>query len=362
MLVFASSMLFICAVEMLLQMSGAKSGADGSSMNLAKIGMFKMGSPLKAVDPALSEHYERDRMLFWKMKPNALIDVNTRGHRGPARNFVKPQNTCRIIVLGDSCAFGWNVRNQDTYSYLLEKKLNGLMTKKMEVINSGIPGYSSLQGLRYFTSEGCHYAPDIALVAFGFNDLVEAVGCKDSKIPISPPWAVALEKYLIKSRSYVFLKRLILSNKYGRQQRYLSVCGLNGLNVNKLRALDIDKIKDLDLLIFTQSIKLKNAPLRRVPPQDFADNIVNLIECGRKNNVRMILLTLPSINKCFGYQTMLKLLASNYGVELIDLIYEFEKRNALTQDFFVDNNHYNENGHQLVAEIICQYLGGKGRQ
>jgi len=69
----------------------------------------------------------------------------------------------RIIALGDSSTLGVGVRNNETYCALLESFLNQSKNslRSYEVINGGVAGYSSLQGLRYFKSEITQYQPDL---------------------------------------------------------------------------------------------------------------------------------------------------------------------------------------------------------
>lgn len=171
--------IFFSTVEIGLRLAGFNSAVkDETKLRL----LFQMGAPLRPVDPATFGPYERDRLLFWKLQPNELDEVNAKGHRGVMRSYGKPNGVFRLIIIGDSCTYGVLTKNKDTYAYLLEAKLNSLHRGTFEIVNAGVPGYSSLQGLRYLRNELIKYHPDMVLVGFGFNDLCEAVGKKDSDI------------------------------------------------------------------------------------------------------------------------------------------------------------------------------------
>src|SRR5688572_7228840 len=70
------------------------------------------------------------------------IDINSQGFRGP-----EPSNnpsTHRIIVLGDSIAFGNFLPFEDTVSSQLQQRLSAA-GRNAEVLNFGVGGYDTLQ-------------------------------------------------------------------------------------------------------------------------------------------------------------------------------------------------------------------------
>jgi len=351
--ILLSVAIFFSAVEIGLRVSGFNRAVrDETKLKL----LFQMGSPLRPVDPTAFGPYERDRLLFWRLQSNESEDVNAKGYRGTIRSYDKPKGVFRIILIGDSCAYGIMTKNQDTYAYLLEKKLNSLHQGIFEVINAGVPGYSSLQGLRYLRNELIKYHPDMVLVGFGFNDLCEAVGEKDSDIDVvlAPPWIIDTDNALSAFKFYKLLKQVASQLRGVFYHAFKHKPALTLTSAQNTTTLD--EIDDLDILIQVQSQQLASAPPRRVPPEDFAKNIKDIVDIGKKDNLQVILLTLPSINGCFGYGALLRVFSRKHNVALIDLIKEFEKRKANTQTYFIDNNHYNEAGHRFVAEIIFDRL------
>ena len=111
--------------------------------------------------------------LFSRSVP---VTVNADGFRGHETGVEKPAGCYRIIVLGDSATFGVHVGDDETYSALLEGMLNadpGRGKRTFEVINAGVIGYSTRQGLVYLQRDLFRYSPDCLIVSFAINDTVQ---------------------------------------------------------------------------------------------------------------------------------------------------------------------------------------------
>jgi len=98
------------------------------------------------------------------------VHVNALGLRGPERTVGKPPNTARILVLGDSFAFGFGVAQDEMFSAELERLL-AERRLRAEVLSSGVPGWSLDNELVYLRTEGFDLEPDLILVATCENDL-----------------------------------------------------------------------------------------------------------------------------------------------------------------------------------------------
>ena len=96
---------------------------------------------------------------------------NPEGFRDYQYEITKPNNTFRIIALGDSFTEGAWVPINDTWPKKLEKKLNQLnFSKKFEVLNFGIGGVGTLEEVELFKEKGLKYNPDMVILLFYPND------------------------------------------------------------------------------------------------------------------------------------------------------------------------------------------------
>ncbi len=103
------------------------------------------------------------------------FQINAQGMRAE-RDFprAKPPGTLRIVSLGDSFTVGYEVAAEDTFSSVLERELRGAGLR-VEVLNAGVSGYSNAEECLYLERELLGYEPDLVLVSFYANDLVDNV-------------------------------------------------------------------------------------------------------------------------------------------------------------------------------------------
>lgn len=83
----------------------------------------------------------------------------------------------RLIGLGDSLTAGVFLRPEDTFLYLLGQRY------RMDIVNAGVPGNTSAQGLQRMEADVLARNPDVCTVLFGMNDHV-AVGPNRPNVPV----------------------------------------------------------------------------------------------------------------------------------------------------------------------------------
>ena len=94
-------------------------------------------------------------------------------HYGP----VRPADCRRIIVVGGSAVFGWGAGTPDRnlparLSHALERN----RSRCFQIINAGVPGYTSAEEFLFVASELIHYHPDLLIVYDGWNDQAQPAG------------------------------------------------------------------------------------------------------------------------------------------------------------------------------------------
>ncbi|MCB9851865.1 MAG: SGNH/GDSL hydrolase family protein [Phycisphaerales bacterium] len=102
--------------------------------------------------------------------------INEYGFRGPAPIVPKPAGVVRIACLGDSFTFGEGVRYEDTWPVVLGKRLNAsrpVGSDAYETLNAGVQGYGLLDCLLWYGIRIEKFDPDVIVLAFFMNDLME---------------------------------------------------------------------------------------------------------------------------------------------------------------------------------------------
>jgi hypothetical protein len=92
--------------------------------------------------------------------------VNSLGYRGREIDPELDAGAPRIVVLGDSYAFGMGVNDGEEFPAVLDRALGGRGT----VINIASPGWGLTQQIRRFYDVGLNYDPAVVVLQFCAND------------------------------------------------------------------------------------------------------------------------------------------------------------------------------------------------
>lgn len=108
-----------------------------------------------------------------------------------------PPGLFRILLLGDSQAFGWGLEEAETLGARLAAELGGPAADRVEVVNAGVPGYNTGQEAAYLRARGLRHRPDCVMVLFIPNDL-------------------GLPPFLLRPRSALLASRSLLLSRLAR--------------------------------------------------------------------------------------------------------------------------------------------------
>lgn len=103
--------------------------------------------------------------------------TNSQGFRGTKEyKIIPPENCYRIVVQGDSTTLGHGVKDNETYSYLLEEMLHkdGF---RAEVINMAVSGFGTAEEIIQFHEVAKKYKPDLVVLGFFRNDIGNNAVC-----------------------------------------------------------------------------------------------------------------------------------------------------------------------------------------
>lgn len=102
---------------------------------------------------------------------------NSFGFRGPETTWSKPEGVLRIACVGGSSTYGEGVSsNEHTWPTHLETLLASATAEgQYEVINLGVPGYSSFESLSRFAFDGVELKPDVVVIYHSMADVHSAL-------------------------------------------------------------------------------------------------------------------------------------------------------------------------------------------
>ena len=206
------------------------------------------------------------------------VHINNLGFRDPRDySIAKQSNTFRILFLGDSVTFGHGSVYEHTYPYLVEQKLKAWRPDvDWQVWNLAVPGYNTSQELEHLKEVGPRFSPDLVVVGFYDNDLV------DNRPPQRPGWlrtsaAKALSFaqrhiYSIELYKRIYLQaawRLSASDKYRERLENINSEEQELRKTDTLADAEAQKLTDFDRL--TDEDLRTSCPKKPPPSADVAD-------------------------------------------------------------------------------------------
>ncbi len=244
--------------------------------------------------------------------------VNSRAMRGPEVPLAATRP--RLLVLGDSTIFGVMVADGDTIAARLALAFPGV-----EVLNGGVPGYSSWQALHAFDDRFAELKPDMLLVATLWSDT------QGTEAPDATRLGGARAPLLENSRAFVFLREWVRQARWGKRAEKV------GFGISPVVA-----------------------PSLRVPLGEYAANLRAL--ATRAPHVAY--LVLPCVNDPAqgrvgdfrdAYREAMRETARDLGAPIIDAPPAFLGADAAK--LFLDEVHPSAAGDAKIAALVAEALG-----
>jgi len=233
-------------------------------------------------------------------------------------------------------------RPEASWPALLKDRIEKKLGRPLEVMNFGVPGYSSWQGRQLSERVLKEYRPDLVIILYGWNDHWLAKGFSDKDQIVSLGKAPALLSLLRRLRLYQFLNHELawLREKIAPPARVL-----------------------------------------RVSPEDYSKNLEAMIKMSQAAGARPILATAASAIKLGQvpefmtylefirapgdlsklhdeYNRIVREVAKKNAVPLADLDAVFQEKDLPSLFAHPDQDviHPNQKGYQLLAEALAQTL------
>lgn len=287
--------------------------------------------------------FELDNELGWKNAINTegyfistlgdtrtYTKINQNGLRDENYSYERVQNISRILVLGDSFVFGYGVNQKEVFTEIIERKL-----KNLEVINAGVPGYGPDQELIWLQKEGLKYKPDLIILVISPNDFNDIVWDRGY-------WNISKPRFIIKNNTLFLTNRTnlkVIERKYSvldnffiyefLRMKYFFTFEFEYFHNNNT---EDERLKLMKMIL--EEIKITSERI----PSKFLIVIFNESE-NRENFFQE-----------YGAENEVLVLNLRSGLK------EFREKNPNVNIYFKYNQHWNQIGHKLVADLISRYL------
>ncbi len=331
--------------------------------------------------PLEEEHrfWQYDPLLGWAKTPDAEgsfvgyefrthVKINSHGLRDDEFPREKPAGEYRILALGDSFTVELEVEKEQAWTEVLEELLG--TERAVQVINAGTRGYGSDQELLFLREQGLKYAPDLVVVAFFANDVLNNAqeyqsGRKYAKprfvlqdgqlqlTNVPPPRAPinfwkALDGLLMRSYVYRFGREVLEMNSPGTPPAY------------------------------TQVYRAEYTPEWEEAWQVTEAILVEMQKLAADAGARLLVCYLPDQNQISDSKwdeivrhatdtraydrekpnRLLGELCARHGIPYLDLTPAFRQHVAAGEPYpyFPVSAHFNVEGNRLTAQLIYDYL------
>jgi lysophospholipase L1-like esterase len=312
------------------------------------------------------------------------VSINKYGFRGADFSVSKPENTFRVVALGESSTFGFHVGDGSSWPYLLNKKFDGksINGKKVEVINLGLPWYTTQNQIKLLDF-ALGLSPDLVIFMGGANDHVY-LGLK--KLANSQSYARQFLS-IIEDHSLFFYKSKLLLGRYLKgnaepreftiDKKYVDGDFLeksitstfiapveenlakmaNRIRLSGSRFLVVSQMRVPISKDFFEELRLKEKLSSNFENIEYRIKTSNYYTYQNYINDRLnkgdgldVINTIQYVH--YKFTSDLRTFCKKNGIEFVDFV---EKTNGNFSNF-VSDLHLTEEGNDIFANIIFRYI------
>ena len=305
--------------------------------------------------PSLGFRLKPGQVAYTADKP---FLINAQGFRGPERTRKKPQGVNRVLVLGDSIAFGYGVAYEDSFPRRLEGLLNSSHPQAVyEVIDSGVPSFNTLQEVTYFHDEGIDFEPDTVILAVCWNDISpkSAVTVNDQGQLVQPGARPSAYDRWTESEQGYWVRNLLKRSDF----LYFVVDRVR--TVRERFGGDVPRAAAMRSAVLTGAAN----PDVRAGWAEIDRQVGVLAETSALKGIQVFIVALPMPALIEGgpyphsqYPSEITRLCQKYDLRCLDMHPAFARQFTNHASLFVpyDGDHPNERGHRIIAESLYTAL------
>jgi len=278
--------------------------------------------------------------------------------RGPKREFQK-NKSYRIVIIGDSVAYGIFMKYEDTYSAQLEKLLNKRLGGGFEVINLSVPGYSIFQSFQKLKEYGMRFQPDLVIYGYWHDDIQNNVISLDykksfcNKLFTFFPYSSSIIDSQILIRCSLFSKKFLGKSKIISEKLPEEIAVFYNEFKNKITSGSLKNSSNLNYF---------SAFLSKGVFSDFFHHWQKFFDLSQEKGFKLVTLITPvmdSKKNQYNWAPLHNLehnILKYHSLDYIDLSEAFLRLDPKDVYQVSDPVHPNKKGNSIIAENLFEYL------
>jgi lysophospholipase L1-like esterase len=262
--------------------------------------------------------------------------------------YTKLPGVIRVMTIGDSQTQGYEVRQEYTYSAVIERYLRK-RGHQVEVMNTGVSGFSTAEALIFLENEGIKYAPDVVVLGFFANDLEDNIKADLLRVEDNGSLAVHKKTHIPGVSIQKIIYRIPFVQFCSEHSYFYSLLFNNVWEFFKAKAR-----RDAH----------RHAPEYAIPTNEKISNyqytlaaaiFQRLYEVCHKNNAKLIILDIPQLDKG-GPETR-----TSVSGPLLKTVEQFSDAYIASDSLLADYQGVTElhvaHGHRHISEFAHSVLG-----
>lgn len=332
-----------------------------------------IGDPFITHDPNLRITLKPNSLIMPNVTSPSVFTTDAQGFRvtHPITYSRKPANVRRVFLVGGSTTEGFYIDDTRTFGYLLERRLNRDIESdgmQVEIVNAGRGGTGSADHY-YLAWQLVAYSPDVIVYLMGVNDMI---GYLRTRFQPRASGVKAMIRYTVRRSQFARRLLFIYRRASAEEQVVRDVGGENLVSARQRR-------RERPVVPMPEDAK--------TVPDSFRHNVGLIVELHRRHGIKGVFMTQPTLWHREMSPDLDRLLYNTpnalpvqYSAAELDALMEryndvlrtavvsepqlrlLDLARILPKDtsVFYDDEHFNDQGHQRIAELLARTLLNEG--
>jgi len=282
--------------------------------------------------------------------------INSKGFRSDKEyTYNKPKGVFRILAIGDSFTMGYEVNKDECFTVVLSDHLTNAGIKN-EVINAGVSGYSNAEELVFLEHEGLKYDPDVVVLSFYNNDIMDNI--RANLYTIDSDTILLVNKIFQPAMGIRDVLNSFFLYRWLSQNSYLFNFLTYQATSFVMNSMEDKNLKEMD---DTNEGATDDKPVRNTPNYLANKLVERMYELNRERGIQFILMDIPDkrhYKQSFPAEYNPEAVSDDY----LNMLEMFKAGKYQKQDLYWDGyGHWTPKAHAIAGEKLSQLVQNRMR-